>query len=150
MEVAASGYQFMVLHDAYIIHVPHPDTREKITFKNNQHYKNISKNTRKEFLHDFRQRYGDNFYITYYSHHNTSQDQTSIINSSHSSGHNSSDSGGHSGSSDDGGDEDIDKGSNGDANDNGSCSSNQNSDNILDEESEAIIESMMDSMVAYN
>jgi hypothetical protein len=144
MEVAASGYEFVVLHDAYIIHVPHPDTREKVTFKNNQHYKNISKNTRKEFLYDFRRRYGDDFYITYYSHHhhhhNTSQDQTSSISSSHSS------------SNDAGGDEDVDKGSCGgdNDNDNGSCSSNQNSGNILDPESEAIIDSMMDSMVAYN
>jgi hypothetical protein len=164
MEVAASGYEFMVLHDAYIIHVPHPDTREKVTFKNNQHYKNISKNTRKEFLHDFRRRYGDDFYITYYSHHhhhhNTSQDQTLIISSSHSGSHSSSSSSSHnssshsrgsrSSSSDAGGDEDVDKGSYGGANDNGNGSSNQNSDNILDPESEAIIDSMMDSMVAYN
>jgi hypothetical protein len=142
MEVAASGYEFMVLHDAYIIHVPHPDTREKVTFKNNQHYKNISKNTRKEFLHDFRRRYGDQFYITYYSHHNTSLDQTSSIchnsshsSSSHSRGSRSSSShsrGSRSSSSDAGGDEDGDKGSYGDP------------------ENEAIIDSMMDSMVAYN
>jgi hypothetical protein len=143
MEVAASGYEFMVLHDAYIIHVPHSDSREKVTFKNNQHYKNISKNTRKEFLHDFRQNYGDYFYLTYFSHHNTSHDQISSSSSNHSHSR-----GSHSSSSDAGGDED--KGSCGGANDNGSCSSNQNSDNILDPENEAVIDSMMDSMVAYN
>ena len=216
MEVAASGYEFMVLHDAYIIHVPHPDTREKVTFKNNQQYKNISKNTRKEFLYDFRRNYGDHFYITYFSHHHTSQDQASNIisghsssyssshndshngshndshngsyngsyngshngshNSSHNGSHNSSHNGSHNGSHnsshnsshngshnsshnsshsrgshsgcDAGGDEDADKGSYGGTNDNGSCSSNQNSGNMF--ESDAIIDSIMDSMVAYN
>jgi hypothetical protein len=143
MEVAASGYEFVVLHDAYIIHVPHPDSSEKVTFKNNERFKNISKNTRKEFLHDYRRHYGDGFYLTYYSHHNTNQDQTSITSSSCSS------------FSDDGGFEDFHKGSyrdkgNGNPNHNSSCSSNQNSGNILDPENEAVINSMMDSMVAYN
>ena len=54
MELNAEGYEFVVLPDAFIIHMPHAPSPEIVRFRGSKHYRGCMQVLKKEFQRDLR------------------------------------------------------------------------------------------------
>lgn len=54
MELNAEGYEFIVLPDAFIVHMPHAPSPEIVRFRGSKHYRGCMQVLKKEFQRDLR------------------------------------------------------------------------------------------------
>lgn len=56
--LAAQGYDFVVLPDAFIIHLPHAPSLDIIRYRSSAHYRDCAQVLKKEFLEELKDTYG--------------------------------------------------------------------------------------------